>query len=185
MRGMRTCPRNTGGDGMGYKQTKVLVDTNLWIDKYIPHGPTSEASREVLRLCVSDDIALLYPMRSLVDVFWQVTRDRKNWLRREYGEITEAQARAVNADAWACVDNMMEVGAPVGADVSDVWIAQHLRDMHPDFEDDMVLAAARRAGVDYLVTSDRQLIQKADVVALTPEDMLTVLRNQRALQGDC
>jgi predicted nucleic acid-binding protein len=80
---------------------------------------------------------------------------------------------------------MMEVGAPVGADVSDVWIAQHLRDMHPDFEDDMVLAAARRAGVDYLVTSDRQLIQKADVVALTPEDMLTVLRNQRALQGDC
>ena len=169
---------------MEYKQTKILADTNLWIDKYIPHRPSSDVSREVLRLCVSDDIALLYPMRSLADVFWQVSRDRKNWLRKEYGEITETHAHAVNADAWACVDNMMEVGAPVGADVSDVWTAQRLRSVHADFEDDMVLAAAKRAEVDYLVTSDRQLIQKADVVALTPEDMLVVLRERQALRQE-
>lgn len=170
---------------MGFEQTKVLADTNLWLDKYIPHRPTSEASSEVLRLCVRDDIALLFPLRSLADVFWQVTRDRKNWLRKEYGKIAEKHSHAVNADAWACIDNMMEVGTPVGANVSDVWIAQHLRDKHPDFEDDMVLAAAQRAGVDYLVTSDRQLIQKADVVALTPEEMLAVLRERQALREDC
>ena len=39
----------------------------------------------------------------------------------------------------------------------------------------MVLAAAERAKVDYLVTSDKQLIQKATVAALTPQDMLSVL----------
>lgn len=181
-RGMSTWPRSMDGDGMIDKQIKVLADTNLWIDKYIPHRSSSETSCEVLRLCASDDIALLFPMRSLADVFWQVTRDRKNWLRREYGEITEVHAHAATADAWACVDNMLEVGAPVGVDVSDVWVAQHLRSMHPDFEDDMVLAAARRAEVDYLVTSDRQLIQKADVVAFTPEDMLTVLRERQTLR---
>lgn len=73
---------------------------------------------------------------------------------------------------------MMDVGVPVGADGSDVWIAQHLRGVHADFEDDMVLAAAMRAKPDYLITSDRQLIQKSTVAALTPEDMLTVLRTQ-------
>ena len=35
---------------------------------------------------------------------------------------------------------------------------------------DAVLAAAERAHVDYLVTSDRQLIQKATVPALAPKD---------------
>lgn len=39
----------------------------------------------------------------------------------------------------------------------------------------MVLAAAQRAEADYLVTSDRALIQRATVAALAPGDMTAVL----------
>ena len=45
----------------------------------------------------------------------------------------------------------------------------------------MVLAAADRAKPDYVVTSDRKLIQKATVAALTPEDALKVLDMNRKL----
>lgn len=158
------------------KQLKMLVDTNVWLDKYIPDRPFAETSQRLLTYGARQDVAILYPLRALNDVFWHVTRDRKRWLTREYGSLTEASAHAANGDAWSCVNNMMEIGCPVGADGSDVWIAQHLRNLHSDFEDDMVLAAAKRAEVDYLVTSDKRLIQKATVAALTPKDMLEVLK---------
>ena len=161
-------------------QLKVLIDTNVWADKYLLDRKLASVSSALIELCTDDDVALLYPLRSLHDIFWQVTRDAKRWVRKSYGNVSEQWAHVINDRAWDCVNNMMEVGAPVGADGSDVWIAQHLREIHPDFEDDMVLAAARRAQVDYLVTSDRQLIQKATVAALTPQDMLAVLRMRHA-----
>lgn len=157
----------------------LLVDTNVWLDKYIPDRPHAQASMAVLAHSVREEVELLYPLRAVNDVFWQVARDRKTWVVKEYGHISEAHAHAINTDAWECIDNMCEVATAVGADASDVWYARHLREVHPDFEDDLVLAAARRAKVDYLVTSDRQLIQKATVAALTPEDMLKVLKAPR------
>jgi predicted nucleic acid-binding protein len=39
----------------------------------------------------------------------------------------------------------------------------------------MVLAAAQRAQADYIVTSDRGLIQHATTAALTPADMLALI----------
>ena len=51
-----------------------------------------------------------------------------------------------------------------------------LRGIRPDFEDDLVLAVAERAGADLLVTSDEHLIRKATVAARTPEDLLKALR---------
>lgn len=157
-------------------QIKMLVDTNVWLDNYIPDRPLAEDSRRLLTYGVQQDVAVLYPLRALNDVFWHVTRDRKRWAIKEYGKLSEAFARAINSEAWDCVKSMTETGCPVGADVSDVFVAQHLQDIHNDFEDDMVLAAAKRASVDYLVTSDRRLIQKSIVPALTPQDMLAVLR---------
>ncbi|MDO4404696.1 MAG: PIN domain-containing protein [Atopobiaceae bacterium] len=161
-------------------QLKVLIDTNVWIDKYLMDRKLSGVSKSLLTLCIDDDIAVLYPLRSLHDVFWQVARDVERWVRQSYGDVSEQWAHVVNERAWDCINNMMEVGTPVGADGSDVWVAQHLREIHPDFEDNMVLAAAERAQVDYLVTSDTKLIQKATVAALTPQDMLVVLKIRRA-----
>lgn len=161
---------------MSMPSRKILLDTNVWLDKYIPTRPGAETARQLLSACVMSDAAVLFPLRALNDVYWQVKRHAKTWIRDAYGDITEAFAAAADTGAWECIDNMMELGAPIGADVTDVWTAQRLRSVHADFEDDMVVAAAKRAEVDYLVTSDRQLIYKATVPALTPQDMLALLR---------
>ena len=157
-------------------QLKILCDTNVWLDNFIADRDHSQAVKEMLALCPATDALILFPMHALNDVFYQVARDAKDWVRKSMGSLPEAYAHAANDHAWDCLESMLEVGTPVGADGSDVWLACHLRDLHPDFEDNMVLAAAERVHADFLVTSDKQLIKKATVAALTPTDMLKVLR---------
>jgi predicted nucleic acid-binding protein len=89
--------------------------------------------------------------------------------------LKREDAEAIRDIAWACVDNMSELGTPVGADESDLWLARKYRRLHPDLEDDLVLAAAERAQADYLVTSDEALLRKAMVPALSPEDFVRVV----------
>lgn len=161
---------------MQNQQLRILLDTNVWLDRYVPHRPGADVANALLSRCVEDDVIALYPLRSIGDVFWQVTKNNELWVKESKGQISEAYAHAINAMAWDCVTNMQEIAMAVGAEYTDVWRATKYREIHSDFEDNMVLAAAERAKVDYLVTSDRQLIEKATVCALTPEDMLTVLR---------
>lgn len=78
--------------------------------------------------------------------------------------------------AWACVDRMRDFAVAVGADESDVWLASKYRSFNWDLEDNMVLAAAKRANVDYLATNDKDLIAKATVAALAPADLVKLIR---------
>ena len=157
---------------------KVLFDTNVWLDCYLPNRKHGREALELFKRCAQakDHVDILFPLHALNDVFYQVSREAKAWVRKNTGGLSEAYAQAANGRAWDCIDRMLEVGTPVGADGSDVLLACHLRDLHPDFEDNMVLAAAERVHADFLVTSDKQLIKKATVAALTPTDMLAVLR---------
>ena len=40
---------------------------------------------------------------------------------------------------------------------------------HGDFEDNLIIAAGERANVDYIVTSDRQLLSRLPAIAITPQ----------------
>lgn len=96
-------------------------------------------------------------------------------IARSVAPVAEGDVQAIRRIAWACVDNMRELATAVGMDESDLWLACKYRTLTWDLEDNVVLAAAQRAEVDYLVTNDWALIQRATVPALTPEDMTKVL----------
>ena len=57
-----------------------------------------------------------------------------------------------------------------------VWLACKYRQVHDDFEDDLLIAAAQRAQADYLVTNDERLLKHAPVAALSARDALAALR---------
>lgn len=154
---------------------KLLLDTSMWLDNYIPGRAGCDVVGEVLRLAIERRHELLYAATTAKDVFYLIAHAYKAQARAQ-GGLDEAGARAINEVAWACVDNMGELATAVGADVSDLWLARRYKALHPDFEDDLVLAAAQRAHVDYLVTSDEGLIRHAPVRALSAQDMLAVLR---------
>ena len=119
---------------------------------------------------------LLFPARAIVDVHYVIYRTFKQMVREERGVVQETDARAIAEVAWGCVDNLCELATAVGMDGSDVWLARKYRALHGDLEDNFVLAAAERADADFLVTSDQQLLRKATVAALSPKDMLALLR---------
>ena len=54
-------------------------------------------------------------------------------------------------------------------------MATKQRALHGDFEDDLLIAAALRGRVDYLVTNDELLLRHCPVAALSVDDMFALL----------
>ena len=153
----------------------LLIDTNVWLDNYIPDRPRHRVVGELLSEAMRQEHDLLYAVSSIKDVYYLVGHAYKRQARNE-GRLDDATSRAIDEIAWACIANMDEIATAVGADGSDVWLARRYRSLHADFEDDLVLAACRRAHADYLVTNDRKLLAHADVCAKTPRQMVELLK---------
>jgi predicted nucleic acid-binding protein len=117
----------------------------------------------------------VYAAQSSLDVYQRVIINNKRWVR-ESSELTETWATAIKRWAWDAVTSMQELAVAVPVDMSDIWLACKYRDYHDDYEDDLVLAACRRAHADYLVTNDRKLLAHADVCAKTPRQMVELLK---------
>lgn len=153
---------------------RILVDTNVWLDYFIGLRAGHDEAAAFLRGSERVEAQLLYPAATLQDVFYLMARELKR-IARSVAPVTESDVQAIRRIAWGCIDNMRELATAVGMDESDLWLACKYRTLTWDLEDNVVLAAAQRAEVDYLVTNDRVLIQRATVPALTPKDMTALL----------
>lgn len=155
--------------------SRVLLDTNVWLDAFDGARPRSHAVNELIDVCVRRGIDLLYAVGTAKDVYYLVGASLKRQARTAGEAVSEDQASAIATYAAACVANMDEIATAVGADSSDVWLARKYQRIHADFEGCMVLAAAQRAKADYLVTSDEALLRHSPVAALSVEDFLALV----------
>lgn len=153
---------------------KILVDTNVWIDYFLADRPGHDDATSFINAAWAESTQLLYPIGALQDVFAILIMELKRGARKVQ-EVDESCMHALRRIAWGCIDALREVATAVGADESDAWFACKYRKLNWDLEDNMVLAAAKRAEADYLVTSDRGLISKSNIAALLPADMTTLL----------
>ena len=156
--------------------SRVLLDTNVWLDAFDGARPRSREANGLIDACVRKGIDLLYAVGTVKDVYYLVGASLKRETRAAGEALSEDQARAIAVYAAACVTNMDEIATAVGADSSDIWLARKYQRIHTDFEDCMVLAAAQRAKADYLVTSDEALLRHAPVAALSVDDFLALVR---------
>ena len=155
--------------------SRVLLDTNVWLDAFDGARLRSHAAKELIDVCVRRGIDLLYAVGTAKDVYYLVGASLKRQARAADPALSEGQASAIAAYAAACVTNMDEIATAVGADSSDVWLARKYQRIHADFEHCMVLAAAQRSKADFLVTSDEVLLRHAPVAALSVEDFLALV----------
>ena len=163
---------------MSKKSLRIMVDANAWIDSYCSWHASCDSARAFFNAVGECDV-LLYPVHVAKDVLFVIGQEFKRATVQETGTpLTESQVQAANAAALACMRNMCERATAVGADGSDIWLADKYLATHHDFEDNLVLAACRRAKVDYLVTADKVLIEHADVCAKTPRQMTEILKNR-------
>lgn len=154
----------------------ILLDTNVWADYYVPNRVNHDAAAKLIDSACAQGIGLLYAVNSSRDVYYRICADMKRECRDACdGKLTDSQALACRAMGWSCIDHMTEIATAVGCDTSDVWLARKQRNIHGDYEDNLVIAAAQRAQADFLVTGDKALLQHCPVVALDVEDMIAYL----------
>lgn len=157
-----------------------MVDTNTWVDAFCRWHVRADEAARLLREANKRGIELLYPVHCLKDALYILIQEHKRKALEEEGVLTESMSNAVKASCVAAVRAIMSQATAVGADGSDLWLADKYLSTHSDFEDNLVLAACQRAHVDYLVTNDQKLIQHANVMAKTPADMVALLTAGRA-----
>ncbi len=156
--------------------TTLLLDSNVWLDFYLGYRAGNKAARDLVNAALAADVALLYAVTTLKDVYYVIASEFKRLARKEGGgAMTPAQVAAAEETAWACVCNMRELASAVGVDESDIWIAGKEHALHRDLEDDLIVAAVVRSKATYLVTNDQALLRHCGVAALDVQDMCVVL----------
>ena len=163
---------------MSQMPQKLLLDTNVWLDAFLPSRTGHGIASELITQAQANDVSILFPVHALPDVFYLVFIQVKDEIRQMMGVADERVAAAARTTAWECVNAMREVATAVGADQTDVWLACKSEYVHNDVEDNLVLAAARRSKADCLVTSDKALFEHAPlacVAALSVDGALSML----------
>lgn len=149
---------------------RILVDTNVWLDYFIPSRRGRSVAIEFLRDAYTAQVDLLYAVTSSKDLFYLISSEHKAWYRREHGSLSQDAAVAATSLAWDCLDVLSQLATPVPCDLSDIWMASKQRKLHSDYGDDLIIAAAMRAKADLLVTNDAKLCSHAPVAAMSVVD---------------
>lgn len=123
-----------------------MVDTNVWVDSFCVDHAESLAARAFIGQAAESGATLLFPVHIAKDVLYVVQHELKRSVLASGGALDEASARAIGDAALAFVRNMTENATAVGADASDLWLADKYVALHRDYEDNLVLAACKRTG---------------------------------------
>lgn len=155
--------------------SRLLIDTCVWVDSYVGFRPGSAEAAALVYRTGQLGVDIFFSAATAKDVYYLVGKLLKEKAREGGQVLSKGDALAIRSLAWSCVSNMGEIGTMVGMDASDMWLAEKYRGIHDDFEDDLVLAAMRRCGADFLVTNDERLLRDAPVAALNVDDALKLL----------
>ena len=159
---------------------KILFDTNALVDFLLGREPGCSACKRVIAMCDEGQHALYAASTSVKDAYYLVRSGLKRAERAESGSVGDMQANAISEVAWACVQQLARTFLVVPIGRSECLNALTMQVLHDDFEDDLVLAAARKTNVDFLVTSDQSLMRHAPVACLTPTDLAALLAAEGA-----
>ena len=99
------------------------------------------------------------------DVFFLLSKSLKEAILNERGSISEADALAAQATAWACLDAIRNIAVVLPVGPAQDFLSRKYRSCSNDYEDCLVFATAELAKVSYLVTEDKQMLAGSKPVA--------------------
>ena len=153
----------------------IVVDTNVWLDYLLGDRMLHEPSCRFIVEAVRQDLPLVIPSHAMKDLFYIFQQQIENAGRGADEQNREAVAQSARHGAWAALDLVMELATVGPSDQSDAWIASKHRRVHPDYEDDLVIACAIRLNARLLVTNDETLIKHSPVPTLSAEDAYALI----------
>lgn len=147
------------------KPSRLLFDTNVWLDYFFCRSESIEAINKLIASSFDDELVLMYAPSSAKDLFYLIPR----YLGRLEESGKECSAASRKAVAWACLEKMMELAVAAPQSFAECELARMLKGAHDDFEDNLIIAAAETAEVDYVVTEDGRLRAAMPEVCISPE----------------
>lgn len=153
----------------------IVVDTNVWLDYLLGNRALHEPSKRFIVEAKRQDIPLVIPSHSVKDVFFIFQQQIKAANRADGKQDAETAALCARRAAWSAIDLIMELATVGPSDQSDAWIASKQRSLHPDYEDDLVIACAMRLNTRLLVTNDETFIKHSPVPTLSARDAFEVI----------
>ena len=132
---------------------KVLIDTNIMIDALTNRDGRSGFSATVIDLCAKQVIDGYVALHSISNMYYI--------LRKQY---SDAERRTI----LKRYNEILKV-AEVGNDVVDTAINNTAIS---DYEDALQYACAETVGADYIVTRNIKDYGKAEIRAISPEELL-------------
>lgn len=135
---------------------KVLIDTNIMIDALTNRDGRSGFSATVIDLCAKQVIDGYVALHSISNMYYI--------LRKQY---SDAERRTI----LKRYNEILKV-AEVGNDVVDTAINNTAIS---DYEDALQYACAETVGADYIVTCNIKDYGKAEIRAISPEELLKLL----------
>ena len=135
---------------------KVLIDTNIMIDALTNRDGRSGFSATVIDLCAKQVIDGYVALHSISNMYYI--------LRKQY---SDAERRTI----LKRYNEILKV-AEVGNDVVDTAINNTAIS---DYEDALQYACAETVGADYIVTRNIKDYGKAEIKAISPEELLKLL----------
>lgn len=135
---------------------KVLIDTNIMIDVLTNRDGRSGFSATVIDLCAKQVIDGYVALHSISNMYYI--------LRKQY---SDAERRTI----LKRYNEILKV-AEVGNDVVDTAINNTAIS---DYEDALQYTCAETVGADYIVTRNIKDYGKAEIRAISPEELLKLL----------
>ena len=147
----------------------LLLDTNVWIDYFLRAPKTSDVIDRLVQHAESSGITLSYAPTTAKDVFFILPR------RLRLMDANAHPATSYVPAAWACIDYMTEHAVCATLSLGECELARMMRTRFSDFEDNLIVAAANTAKVDYIVTSDRGMLERMPEACITPQRALELV----------
>ena len=130
--------------------SKVMVDTNVWVDVILNRPEFAEASRGALMACLEEDDEILVAATSLKDIFYFA-------------------AKSAGADAgYRAVELVLDIAEL--AQVDAVVCREALSLERPDYEDGIVAACIAAESADAIVSRDASSFNDLDVPKYSPAE---------------
>ena len=144
----------------------LFLDANVWVSYALAQEPYAQAIHRLVGLAGRYNITLAYAPSSLRDVFYMVPRT----LRRDaIAAGTYREGTSFKPAAWDSVKKITEIAVAVPQSLVECELAYSLRNVHSDFEDNLVFAAAETCNADYIVTTDEDFLKHYAPACITPE----------------
>ena len=161
------------------RSPSIFVDTNVWLDYYLAERPYHASACQLIDYVVAHGLVMYSCIPSLKDLYFLYQRQRKREIREALGDVSPEQTEAISSHAWQIIREVRQIATFVTLDAIDIDYAIGLQHIHNDFEDNLILAATRRAYADFLVTNDVKFRNHSPILAFDSTTMFTVLEAQR------